>query len=79
MGILIVFIFVEFLSSYLLLAHRIQNIRSAPQNAWLTSYYCRPYTMSVASRRWVWFDISSVFTDFSNSGVKYLAFCFKTG
>jgi hypothetical protein len=35
--------------------------------------------MAVASRRWVWFDILPVFTDFSNSGVKYLAFLSKQG
>jgi hypothetical protein len=42
--VLIVFIFVEFLSSYLLSARRIQNVRSAPQNARITSYsiHCRP-------------------------------------
>jgi hypothetical protein len=42
--VLIVFIFVVFLSSYLLSAHRIQNVRSAPQNARITSYsiHCRP-------------------------------------
>jgi hypothetical protein len=35
--------------------------------------------MSVASTRWVWFDISPVFTDFSNRGVEYLAFLSKQG
>jgi hypothetical protein len=35
--------------------------------------------MAVASRRWVWFDISPVFTDFSNSVVEYLAFLSKLG
>jgi hypothetical protein len=35
--------------------------------------------MAVASRRWVWFDISPVFADFSNSGVEYLAFLSKQG
>jgi hypothetical protein len=35
--------------------------------------------MAVASRRWVWFDISPVFTDFSNSGVEYLAFLSNQG
>jgi hypothetical protein len=35
--------------------------------------------MAVASRRWVWFDISPDFTDFSNSGVEYLAFLSKQG
>jgi hypothetical protein len=33
----------------------------------------------VANRRWVWFDISPVFTDFSNSDVEYLAFLSKQG
>jgi hypothetical protein len=33
--------------------------------------------MAVASRRWMWFDISPVFSDFSNSGVEYLAFLSK--
>jgi hypothetical protein len=36
--------------------------------------------MTVASRRWVWFDISPVFTDLiSNSGVEYLAFLSNQG
>jgi hypothetical protein len=35
--------------------------------------------MAVASRKWVWFDISPVFTDFSNSDVEYLAFLSKQG
>jgi hypothetical protein len=35
--------------------------------------------MAVASRRWVRFNISPVFTDFSNSGVEYLAFLSKQG
>jgi hypothetical protein len=35
--------------------------------------------MVVASRRWVWSDISLVFTDFGNSGVEYLAFLSKQG
>jgi hypothetical protein len=35
--------------------------------------------MAVASRRGVWSDISPVFTDFSNSGVEYLAFLSKQG
>jgi hypothetical protein len=30
-------------------------------------------------RRWVWSDISPVFTDFSNSGVEYLAYLTKQG
>jgi hypothetical protein len=35
--------------------------------------------MAVTSRRWVWFDISPIFTDFSiNSGVE-LAFLSKPG
>jgi hypothetical protein len=29
--------------------------------------------------RWVWLNISPVFTDFSNSGVEYLAFLSKQG
>jgi hypothetical protein len=65
-------------------ARRIQNVRSAPQNARITSYsmyIVGPYTMAVASRRWVWSDISPVFTDFSDwsSGVEYLAFLSKQG
>jgi hypothetical protein len=42
--VLIVFIFVEFLLSYLFSARRIQNVRSAPQNARITSFsiHCRP-------------------------------------
>jgi hypothetical protein len=35
--------------------------------------------MAVARRRWVWFDISPVFTDFSNSGIEYLAFLSQQG
>jgi hypothetical protein len=35
--------------------------------------------MAVATRRWVWFNISPVFTDFSNSGVEYLGFLSKRG
>jgi hypothetical protein len=35
--------------------------------------------MEVATTRWVWFDISPVFTDFSNSGVEYLAFLTNHG
>jgi hypothetical protein len=35
--------------------------------------------MAVASRKWVWFNISPVFTDFSNNGVEYLAFLSKQG
>jgi hypothetical protein len=35
--------------------------------------------MAVASRRWVWFDISPVFTDFSYSGVEYLAIVSNQG
>jgi hypothetical protein len=59
---------------------RIQNVRSAPQNARITSYsiHVGPYTMAVASR-WMWFDISPFFTDFSNSGVEYLAFLSQRG
>jgi hypothetical protein len=59
--VLIVLIFVEFLSSYLLSGCRIQNVRSAPQNARTTSYsiHC------TRGKRWAWFDISPVFTDFS--------------
>jgi hypothetical protein len=34
--------------------------------------------MAVASMRWLWFDISPVFTDF-NSGVEYLALLSKQG
>jgi hypothetical protein len=61
--VLIVLIFVEFLSSYLLSACRIQNVRSAPQNARTTSHsiHCTRW------KRWAWFDISPVFTDFSPS------------
>jgi hypothetical protein len=33
----------------------------------------------MASRRWVWFDISPDFTDFSNSGVECLAFLSNRG
>jgi hypothetical protein len=46
----------------------------------ILAYIVGPYTMAVASWRWVWFNISPVFTDFSNSaGVEYLAFLSKQG
>jgi hypothetical protein len=42
---------------------------------------CAEFSLSWHGRfkEWMWFDISPVFTDFSNSGVEYLAFLSNQG